>query len=69
MLKTSSKKRMKKRGQSTLEYLVLVAIVVAVFIAFLGTTFKTRYNKALDTGAQGMEDMAERLKQSRNAQP
>ena len=60
----SSKKRMKKKGQSTIEYLILVAVVVAVFIAFLNGVFREQYNQALAQGSNGLLTQAGRLSNS-----
>lgn len=57
--------RKKKKGQSTVEYIILVAAVVAALIVFLPGTFKTAFNKTLSTGTNGMTDMANRLQSSR----
>ena len=52
-----------KKGQSTIEYLVLVAGVIAALILFLkpGGPFAVAFNKTLTTGTNGMENMAIRL--------
>jgi hypothetical protein len=59
----------KRKGQSTLEYIVLVTGVIVVLIIFLGPTgvFRSSYNKTLSSGTNGMEDMAGRLATSRPA--
>jgi len=56
-------KKNKKRGQSTLEYLVLVAMVIAILIVFLGPTgpFAKAYNNTLQQGTDGMATMANKL--------
>jgi len=57
-----------KRGQSTLEYLILVAMVIAILVIFLNPTtgiFGQAYNRTLNYGTNGMETMAERLRDSR----
>ena len=59
-----------KKGQSTLEYIILVSGVVVVLVAFLVGTggnspFQTALNATLDTATDGMEDMADRLANSR----
>jgi uncharacterized protein (UPF0333 family) len=57
-----------RKGQSTLEYLVLVAMVIAILIIFLNPTtgiFGRAYNNTLQQGTQGMTDMANRLSMSR----
>ena len=53
----------KRKGQSTIEYIVLVAGVIAALIIFLkpGGPFATAYNSTLTQGTNGMEDMANRL--------
>jgi len=57
----------KKKGQSTIEYIVLVTGVIAILIVFLGPSgiFQSAYNRALQQGTNGMEDMANRLASSR----
>ena len=54
-----------KRAQSTVEYVILVAIVIAVILAFTNGVFRTSYNKTLVQATNGMEDMANRLMNSR----
>lgn len=56
-------KKCKKRGQSTLEYLILLAMVIAVLVVFLmpGGLFSNAYNQSLQYGSNGMEMMAHRL--------
>jgi uncharacterized protein (UPF0333 family) len=53
----------KKKGQSTLEYIILVAGVVAILIIFLGPsgTFQTAYDGTLEESTSDMQDMATRL--------
>jgi CHASE2 domain-containing sensor protein len=65
-IKTTASKR-KQRGQSTVEYIILVAAILAALIVFLkdGGVFQTAYNQALNQGTDGMEDMANRLASSR----
>jgi hypothetical protein len=55
-----------KRAQSTLEYMILVAMVIAVLVVFLGPTgiFNAAYNRTLEKGTNGMETMAGRLQAS-----
>jgi len=64
---TNNRIRRKKRGQSTLEYLILVAGVIALLIVFLGPNgvFRTAFNTTLSTGTNGMDEMAQRLRSSR----
>ena len=56
----------KRKGQSTVEYIVLVAGVIAALILFLkpGGPFATAYNDTLTQGTNGMTDMANRLSTS-----
>jgi len=66
------KKTRKKKGQSTLEYIILVTGVIAVLIIFLNPTtglFTKAFNKAISMGSDGMENMAERLNTSRPLSP
>jgi hypothetical protein len=64
--KTTASHRQKK-GQSTVEYIILVAAILAALIVFLkpGGVFQNAYNNALQQGTDGMGDMANRLRQSR----
>ncbi len=57
----------RKKGQSTLEYIILVTGVVAILIIFLGPNgpFQAAYNKTMTFGSNGMDDMANRLSRSR----
>ncbi len=57
----------KKKGQSTLEYIIMITGVIAVLILFLGPSgiFRTAYNTTLAQGTNGMTDMANRLRNSR----
>ncbi|HSV42973.1 MAG TPA: class III signal peptide-containing protein [Candidatus Bathyarchaeia archaeon] len=62
------KQHKKKKGQSTLEYIILVTGVIAVLLLFLnpnGGLFRASYNATLAAGTNGMEDMANRLRNSR----
>ncbi len=61
-------KNRKKKGQSTLEYIVLVTGVIAILIVFLnpgGGIFFNAFNETLSSGTNGMTDMANRLAHSR----
>ena len=58
-----------KRAQSTVEYVVLVAIVIAVILAFTNGVFRTSYNDTLSKATNGMTDMANRLFESRRRAP
>jgi uncharacterized protein (UPF0333 family) len=59
----------KKKGQSTVEYIILVAAIIAALIIFLPGTFKNAFNAALSSGTNGMENMADRLAISRPLSP
>ncbi len=56
-----------KKGQSTLEYILLVAAVVAVLVTFLGPggTFSTNLGNTLEKSTNDMLNMANRLSTSR----
>jgi uncharacterized protein (UPF0333 family) len=58
-----------RRGQSTLEYIILVAAVVVALLAFLPGTFSTAFNNTIATSANSMEDMANRISTSRPLAP
>lgn len=65
-------KNKKKKGQSTLEYIILVTGVIAILIVFLnpnGGIFNTAFNATLASGTNGMTDMANRLATSRPTAP
>ena len=67
MLKRNSRKQInkKKKGQSTIEYIILVAGVLAILLVFLGPNgiFQSAYNKMLMVGTDGMVNMANRVSQ------
>ncbi|OGX27573.1 MAG: hypothetical protein A2787_05515 [Omnitrophica WOR_2 bacterium RIFCSPHIGHO2_01_FULL_48_9] len=56
-----------KKGQSTLEYIILVTGVIAIIIVFAGPggLFSQSLNRTLGQGTNGMEDMSNRLRNSR----
>jgi uncharacterized protein (UPF0333 family) len=60
-------KKRKKKGQSTLEYILLVTAVILVLITFFrpGGLFSTRINETFDSATNGMTNMADRLGGSR----
>ncbi len=64
-------KQRKKKGQSTIEYLILVTGVIAALIVFLrpGGIFQRQFNQTLVLGSNGMVNMANRLFQSRPPSP
>lgn len=58
------KNNRKKKGQSTLEYIILVTAVIAILIVFLNPStgvFGRGFNNALHTGTNGMKQLANRL--------
>lgn len=64
----SRKQQNKKKGQSTLEYIILVTGVIAVLLLFLNPStgvFKDAFDQTLTDGTNGMTDMANRLRYSR----
>lgn len=64
----SMKQQKKKKGQSTLEYIILVTGVIAILLIFLnpsGGIFTTAFNSTIAQGTNGMTDMANRLRHSR----
>jgi competence protein ComGC len=62
-----TKPRKKRKGQSTIEYLILVAAIIAALFIFLkpGGVFQNAFNETINTGTEGMQNMAGRLKNSR----
>jgi hypothetical protein len=59
--------KQKHEGQSTVEYVILVAAVLIVILWFLTSTnspFKKSFNAALQTGTQGMTEIANSLSKS-----
>ena len=60
-----------RKGQSTLEYIILVTAVIAVVIVFLGpgSPFRNRVNQALDEVSNRMTDMSNRISASRPLAP
>lgn len=65
----TKKPQKKRKGQSTVEYIILVAAIIGALIIFLPTTFQTAYNAALQSGTNGMVNMADRLSASRPLAP
>jgi uncharacterized protein (UPF0333 family) len=63
------KPQKKKKGQSTVEYIILVAAIIGALIIFLPGTFRDAFNAALRSGTNGMENMADRLSASRPLAP
>ena len=58
----------KAKGQSTVEYIILVAAVIAALLFFL-PNFKTAVEDTMTEGTNGMLDMANRLSSSRPVSP
>ena len=57
-----------KKGQSTVEYIILVAGVIAVIVVFVGSPsspFRSALNRTYASATNGMENMANRLANSR----
>lgn len=57
-------KLLKSRGQSTLEYIVLITAIVIVLLIFLNPTkgkFSQYLNGALDSAGKGMNLMSNRV--------
>jgi len=65
MLKRNMKinPKKKKKGQSTIEYIILVATIIGALLLFLGnnSVFQTALNDTLSQGTNGMVNMAQRL--------
>ena len=61
----------KKKGQSTLEYIILVAAVVAALLVFLTPNgiFRTALNTTLVSGTNMMTNVASRLQGSYGDRP
>ncbi len=58
----------KAKGQSTVEYIILVAAVIAALLIFRGT-FQTAVEDTMTEGTNGMTNMAARLSGSRPVAP
>ncbi len=56
-----------KKAQSTLEYIILVAVIILVLTIFLPGIFQTHLTQTYTYGTNGMLDMANRLRNSRPA--
>jgi len=73
MLKRHIDKRQikKRKGQSTVEYIILVAAVLAVFLVFLSPdgVFTKSLNSTLNSMATGVDDMSDRMENSRPPAP
>ena len=60
-----------KKGQTTLEYILVVTAVIVGLLLFLGPTglFRTRVQNTVDSVSNGMENMAGRISISRPLSP
>jgi len=60
-----------RKGQSTLEYIIMVTAVIAIILIFLGPTgvFQGRLNQTLGDATNSMVNMAGRLTTSRPLAP
>ena len=58
----------KAKGQSTVEYIILVAAVIAALLFFL-PTFRQSVEDTMEKGTNGMLNMAVRLESSRPVSP
>lgn len=59
--------KQKRKGQSTVEYIILVTAVIVVAIFFLTSPsgpFQSQLNKTLTTGSKQMSNMATRWQTS-----
>ncbi len=61
----------KIKGQSTVEYILLVTAVIAVIITFTGPggVFQTKLTNTIDKTTDGMGNMADRLMGATNPAP
>ena len=61
------KQKSKKKGQSTVEYVLLFAAVIAILIVFLGPggIFRETVDSAVNSGANELQTMADRMTGSR----
>lgn len=70
--KIAERAAQKRKGQSTVEYIILVAAVIAVILVFVaapGSPFRNAFNSTLTQGTNGMTDMSNRLMTSRPKSP
>lgn len=62
--------RGRKKGQSTIEYIILVAAVIAAILIFVGSgAFYDGYNSAISGVANAMTNVAGRLSNSYTPSP
>jgi len=60
-----AKPQKKSKGQSTIEYIILVAAVIGGLLVFLSGTFNQSYERSINSALNGMENMAERVRVGR----
>lgn len=61
-----------RKGQSTVEYIILVTAVIAVIIVFVfnpNSPFRQRVNQTFDQATNSMTNMSERLSNSYPVSP
>jgi len=56
------KKLRKKTGQSTLEYIILFAVVIMALVFFLPSTFKSNVEDTWENATNSMVNMSMRIK-------
>jgi len=56
------KKLRKKTGQSTLEYIILFAVVIMALVFFLPSTFKSNVESTWENATNSMVNMSMRIK-------
>ena len=54
--------RRNRKGQSTLEYVIVLAVIITAMITFAGGAFKQRLSNALDTATNSMEGVVGRIR-------
>ena len=54
--------RKRTKGQSTLEYIIVLAVIIAAIILFAATTFKTKYRDALGNVTDQMTNVMDRIR-------
>ena len=62
------RRKNRKKGQSTLEYIIMFTGVITILIVFLAPNgpFRASLNKTFNQAINGMEVMSNRLANSRN---
>jgi uncharacterized protein (UPF0333 family) len=64
LIKKGGEKKMRqnKKAQSTLEYIIVLAVIIAAVIAFATGTFREKYGNALGNLAENMVDVVGRIR-------